>query len=283
MMKTFENKDVENYYDQTQVHYRMMWKLDEAMGLHYGIWDKGINNLKDAILNTNARLAALASLRAEHRGLDAGCGIGGSSIYLAKHIGCSMHGITLSRKQSETARATAAREGLSGQLEFSQQDYTATNFPDNHFDFAWCIESMQTASDKTKYFKEMRRVIKPGGHILIADIFKPQPYDITKEPDMQVMLNGWAMSDAISLPELHRFAGEYGFEVTRLEDVSRQVRRSVDRIYYASILGKIGTKLYNTFRKASYFSRIHYTTGFAQRKTFLQGKWGYYLVCLTKK
>ena len=46
-MKTFTNKEVENYYDETEVHYRQFWKLDKNMGLHYGIWDDTTKNLSD--------------------------------------------------------------------------------------------------------------------------------------------------------------------------------------------------------------------------------------------
>ena len=282
-MKRFNNKDVENYYDQTEVHYKTHWKLKESMGLHYGIWDKSTKNLTDAILNTNYRLMTLGEVKPDDVGLDAGCGIGGSSIYISKHKGCTMQGITLSKKQSETATRLAQDNGLSNKLTFSQQDFTATNFNDNTFDFAWCIESIQTAPDKSLFFKEMNRIIKPGGRILIADIFKPQPYSIANDPDMQTMLNGWAMEDAISIPELHQLSEQFNFKVTELQSVNKEVKKSVDRIYFACIVGKVGTKLYNMIYNASYFSKIHYKTGLAQKKTFKQNKWGYYLAVVTNQ
>ena len=282
LMKQFTNKDVEDYYDQTEVHYRMHWKLDECLGLHYGIWEENTKNLSDSILNTNFRLMTLGEVTAADHGLDAGCGIGGSSIYLAKNMGCTMRGITLSKKQSETGNKLAKDFGLADKCSFSQQDYTKTNFPDNTFDFAWCIESMETAPDKALFFKEMKRIIKPGGRILIADIFKPQPYDISNDTDMQTMLNGWAMSDAISIPELHELSAKNSFKVSKLVDVSKEVRKSVNRIYLACVIGKLGTKIYNMFYNASPFSKIHYKTGLAQKKTFEQGKWKYYLVVCEK-
>ncbi len=282
-MKRFTNKDIENYYDQTEVHYRMHWKLEEGMGLHYGIWDDNTKNLAEAVLNSNYRLMTLGGIKATDLVLDAGCGIGGSSVYLAKNLGCKVRGITLSEKQVKTATDLAAKKGVANNVEFSRQDYTATNFPDNTFDFAWCIESMQTADSKDAYFKEMRRIIKPGGKILIADIFKPQGYDMSKEKDMQTMLNGWAMSDILSLDELHTTAEKADFKVSKIEDVSKNVLKSVNRMYFASIIGAIGTKAYNMIYNASYFSKIHYKTGLAQKKAYHQNKWGYYLVSIENR
>ncbi len=279
-MKQFTNKDIENYYDQTEVHYRMHWKLDEGMGLHYGIWDANTKDLAAAVLNSNFRLMNLGEIKPTDYVLDAGCGIGGSSIYLAKNKGCKAHGITLSKKQVETATQNAKNKGLSDKLQFSQQDYTKTNFPDNTFDIAWCIESMETATDKTLFFNEMRRILKPGGKILVADIFKPESYDMSQEKDMQTMLNGWAMSDILSIEELHQIAAQSSFKVTKLENVSKEVLRSVNRMYFASMLGFVGTKAYNMIYNASHFSKIHYKTGFAQKKAYHKNKWGYYLVVI---
>ncbi len=283
-MKLFTNKDIENYYDQTEVHYRMHWKLDEGMGLHYGIWDENTKNLAEAVLNSNYLLMNMGGIQSSDTVLDAGCGIGGSSVYLASHLGCQVRGITLSEKQVKTATALALKKGVGDKVSFSQQDYTKTNFPDNTFDFAWCIESMQTATDKDAFFKEMKRIIKPGGKILFADIFKPQPYNIVGEKDMLTMLNGWAMSDILSISELHETTVRNAFEVSKIRDVSKEVLKSVNRMYLASLVGAIGTKAYNMIYNASHFSKIHYKTGLAQKKAYHKHQWGYYLImCENKK
>jgi len=283
-MKSFTNKDIENYYDQSEVHYRIFWKLKKSMGLHYGIWNKDTKNLADAVLNTNKMLMELGGIKSIDLMLDAGCGIGGSSIYVSKNTGCNVIGISLSKKQVNTATGLAKEYNLSDKIHFYQKDYTATGFDDNTFDIVWAIESMQTAKDKSLFYKEISRILKPGGKLLMADVFKPQGYNIDDEKDMQVMLNGWAMSDILSLDEFKKLAAEYSFDVTTLQDVSNEVKKSVDKIYIASILGMFGTFAYNLFRKATYFSRIHYTTGLAQKKAYYNGKWGYYLVaCVNKK
>lgn len=282
-MKQFTSADVENYYDQTEVHYRMFWNLEAAAGLHYGIWDSATRNNTEAILNTNTRLMRLGAIQADHYVLDAGCGIGGSGIFLARSLGCRVEGITLSKKQVRTATRLAGSAGLDHLLHFSCQNYLATDFPSETFDVVWAIESFGSSPDKAGFFREMHRILKPGGRLLFADTFKPYNYDIGTDRHMQIMLNGWAISDILSIEELQKTGEAEGFGDFRLEDVSAQIRPSVQRIYWAALLGMIGTKAYNLFKTATYFSRIHYKTGLAQKKTYKAGKWGYYLVAFTKR
>ena len=281
-MKTFTNQDVENYYDHTEPHYRMWWKLDASMGLHYGVWDKEVKSLNDAVINTNRELMLLGEIPRGAQVLDAGCGVGGSSIFLAKERNCEAKGITLSARQVATATQYAERHAVQNLVQFEQKDYTKTAYIENTFDFAWAIESMQTAQHKTLFFKEMARVLKPGGRLLIADCFKSYVYDINQEPEMLTMLNGWAISDILTLEELKEMAGTYGLELTGRRNVTREIKPSVNRIYWAALAGMIGTKAYNLVYNATYFSKIHYKTGLAQYKTYRKGLWDYELLALQK-
>lgn len=281
-MKTFTNQDVENYYDHTEPHYRMWWKLDASMGLHYGVWDPGIRTLKDAVINTNRELMLLGEIPEGASILDAGCGVGGSSIFLAKEKNCQARGITLSARQVATATKYAEQHGVRDLVQFEQKDYTNTGYEADSFDMVWAIESMQTAQDKSLFFKEIARVLKPGGRLLIADCFKSHPYNIQAEPHMLTMLNGWAISDILTLAELEDLAGTFGLRLCGRRNVSQEVKPSVNRIYWAALAGMIGTKAYNLVYNATYFSKIHYKTGLAQYKTYRKGLWDYELLALQK-
>ena len=97
------------------------------------------------------------------------------------------------------------------------------------------------------------------------------------------MLNGWAISDVPSIDELREVAEKNNFEVTNTKEFTKEIKRSVDKLYYASILGFFGTKIYNFFKEATYFSRIHYTTGLAQKKAYNNRDWGYYMIVFENK
>ena len=280
-MKTFTPRDVANYYDQTEVHYRRFWKFEEALGLHYGIWSEGIKNLKDAVLNTNALLAKLGDIKSTDTVLDAGCGVGGSAIFLAKNIGCKVTGITLSEKQAGTATEFADKRGVSELVSFKAMNYTSTTFADSSFDFVWAIESMQTATDKSDFLNEAKRVLKPGGKIVIADCFKSYNYPFNENKLMKLMFHGWAVSDVLSLDEFTEKAEQSGFKLEKELDVTKEVYPSVVKFFFAAFWGMFGTFLYNVFvKKASYFSRVHYKTGLSQFAAYKKNLWTYKLLVL---
>ncbi len=283
-MRTFSNKEVESYYDQTEIHYRQFWKLDKTMALHYGIWDATTKNLSDAMLNTNKQLMLRAGIKKEHRVLDAGCGVGGSSIYLAKNLGCRATGITLSKKQTITGAEFAMRDGVSELVDFQQQDYTNTDFPDNTFDIAWGLESTSTATSKPALFKEMHRVLKPGGKFAVGDFYKTTPYGIDDDADMKMMLNGWAIADIGTLDQFIKDGEEAGFKLVSIQDYTKDIKKSVNIMYYAYLAGGWYSWLYNTFNKNTRpFARDHYKTARAQYKAYKKGLWCYHHMAFQKQ
>jgi MPBQ/MSBQ methyltransferase len=83
--------------------------------------------------------------------LDVGCGIGGTSRYIAKKLGpeADVTGITLSNFQVKRATQLAAERGLSN-AKFQVMDALAMTFPDNSFDIVWACESGEHMPDKKK-------------------------------------------------------------------------------------------------------------------------------------
>lgn len=100
--------------------------------------------------------------------LDVGCGIGGSTLYLASKYRASATGITLSPVQAQRARDRAAAAGLSPHVNFEVADALAMPFADASFDLVWSLESGEHMPDKAQFLQECCRVLKPGGRLILA-------------------------------------------------------------------------------------------------------------------
>lgn len=100
--------------------------------------------------------------------LDVGCGIGGSTLYLASKYRASATGITLSPVQAARATARAETAGLGEHVGFQVADALAMPFEDHSFDLVWSLESGEHMPDKEQFLRECCRVLKPGGRLILA-------------------------------------------------------------------------------------------------------------------
>jgi len=283
-MKIFSTRDIIEYYDSTEVHYRRWWKFEETMCLHYALWDKNTKNIAQGIENNNAWLSELGEIKSTDYVLDAGCGPGGSSIYLAKRYGCRVKGVSLSKRQVEIANEFAQKHGVADLVSFEEMDYNFTSFPDNTFDVIWGIESIQTTEDKKVFFKEARRILKPGGRILIGDYFKTYPYNVEEEWAIRWMLHGWAISDIAGLDEFKEIGKEHGILYIKDRDVHTEIRKTVNLLMVIGYIGMYGSILYNTFvHKTSDFSHFHHRSYFGQFFSYYKNQWRYRLTLFRKE
>lgn len=100
--------------------------------------------------------------------LDVGCGFGGSSRWLAAtNPDAQVTGITLSPRQVERGTQLARERGLAN-VELRVMDALDMQFEDGTFDLVWACESGEHMPDKAAYVREMARVLKPGGTLVLA-------------------------------------------------------------------------------------------------------------------
>src|SRR5215813_12507551 len=87
------------YYDETWLDYRMLWLNPDNLAVHFGYTDSTTRSHTDALKNMNRVLADRVRIQPGERVLDAGCGVGGSSLWLARERGAEVVGITLAPSQ----------------------------------------------------------------------------------------------------------------------------------------------------------------------------------------
>lgn len=228
---------VARYYDRVQWLYNLGWTAGGTRSLHYGLWWDDTRSLAEAIVNGDRFVAAKLAVQASDHVLDMGCGVGGTSVFLAKTFGCRVTGITVSRVQLEQATAYAAASGVRHLVQFELMDFTAMTFGDATFTKAFTQETSNHALDKAALVRETHRVLKPGGCYVSLDVFQNRDVRPGGEAArFHCVLRGWP---SVSLERFDRYialAKEAGFDVVETGDVNSRTARSARAIWRRHVL-----------------------------------------------
>ncbi|XP_039121719.1 probable tocopherol O-methyltransferase, chloroplastic isoform X2 [Dioscorea cayenensis subsp. rotundata] len=199
-------KGIADLYDESSKMWEGLW----GEHMHHGFYDPGlpgsVAHHRRAQLRMIEETLSFAGVTEDSskwpkRVVDVGCGIGGSSRYLAKKYGAQCQGITLSPVQAQRAQALAVAEGLADKVSFQVADALDQPFPDGHFDLVWSMESGEHMPDKNKFVSELTRVAAPGATIIIVtwchrDLSQSED---SLKPDEITLLN--KICNAYYLPE----------------------------------------------------------------------------------
>ena len=117
------------------------------------------------------KLVGLASLAPGASVLDVGCGTGSLAIAAKRHVGATgeVCGIDASPEMIARATSKAARAGLD--VRFENAVAESLPFPDAQFDVVLSTLMLHHLPRKVRQqcAREIRRVLKPGGHLLVVD------------------------------------------------------------------------------------------------------------------
>ena len=280
----FTQKDVADYYNTTQNHYIQWWNLKKSLALHYGIWNKDTKTFSEALVNTNRLMMELASITDSDHVLDAGCGVGGSAIFIASQKDAKITGITLSKKQVAFAQTQIKEKRLDHNISVVQMDYTNTSFADTSFDVIWACESISSATNKGVFIKEASRLLKKGGRLILSDFFLSKENKEDKRNWMKKWGDTWSISKFVSTEYFINELIAQGFSIKENKDFTAKIGKSAKRMYYAALLGAIPSWLYNILHSnVSRFAKTHYLSGYYQYKALKAGLWQYKLMLAVKK
>ncbi len=277
------NKEIINYYDYCDIDYKITWRDKESLGMHFGFWDKSTKSHKESLLNQNKKLAELAKINSEDIILDAGCGVGGTSIWLAKNFNAKVHSISLSKKQINLAKEYSIKSNMQHLTNFSVQDYNKTSFSSEMFTVLWAQESVPNALDKKAFLKESYRLLKKRGRLVIADYFlSKKKQNPTESGILDKWMKGWAMSNLMLPQDFIKIAKEVGFKKIKHYNTSILIKPSFKRLlrlsYLAYPIEKISEllKIRNQYHAGNMRS-VHY--GY---KALKMGLWQHGLVYAEK-
>lgn len=211
---------VNKYYDAGAGRAERVKDLFAAIAPRYDL----INDLQSGGLHRlwKKRLLKLANGQPGERVLDLCCGTGDIALAFARR-GLEVTGLDFSEPMLAVARerlkVQSRKSKPRGLVEFLRGDAMHTPFPDESFDIVTIGYGLRNLQDWEAGLREMRRVARPGGRLLVLDFGKPDnalwravyfSYLRWCVPVLGKILCGDAQTHAYILESLTHYAGQNG-------------------------------------------------------------------------
>jgi tocopherol O-methyltransferase len=219
-------EQIQQFYDASSGLWEEVWGEHMHHG-YYGADGTVKKERRQAQIDLIEELLAWAGVERATDILDVGCGIGGSSLYLAEKFGAAATGITLSPVQANRATERAAAAGVNAR--FLVADALAMPFADGSFDLVWTLESGEHMPDKQQFLRECCRVLKPGGVLLMATwCNRPTeppnaPLSADEQKHLQDIYRVYCLPYVVSLPEYEAIAYSLPLQNIKTADWSTAV------------------------------------------------------------
>lgn len=227
-----KNSDkISHNYDWWQIYARQT-SADKTLAMHSGYYEKGIKTHEEAVINKNKLIEKFLDLDnlVKKRGiiLDAGCGVGGTSIYLAKiHSNIKFIGLNNSPSQIALAPKFAQQYHVGSNTEFILGDHCAIGIADNSIDGIFALEALTRTKDKKKFLEEAYRILKKNKKLVIDDAFllkKPSNY-FTKF-SYYAYCKTWKIPSVDYLQDFKTLLEDLKFYDINIKDITKNSRLS---------------------------------------------------------
>ena len=213
--RSYESGDsVANSYDEWTEDGILEFYWGEHIHLgHYGSPPKSTEFItaKHDFVHEMVRWGGLDKLPAKTTLLDVGCGIGGSSRILAQDYDFDVTAVTISPEQVKRAQELTPKDV---DAKFAVDDAMALSFADASFDVVWSVEAGPHMPDKAVFAKELLRVLKPGGILVVADWNQRDdrliPLNLWEKPVMKQLLDQWSHPAFSSIEGFSELLAETG-------------------------------------------------------------------------
>jgi len=182
-------------------------------------------------LEATEEIADSLDIAAGDHVLDVGSGIGGPARYMARRFDCRVTGIDLTAEFCDVARHLTRLLGLEERVRFELGNALAMPFGDASFEGAYSMNVSMNIADKDAFYREVWRVLKPGGWLMLSELARGTGPEI----DYPTPWASSAHASFLSTPEeTLRGLEDAGFEVvnfrTTVEESLAFGARSRERV-----------------------------------------------------
>ena len=221
-----ERSVIDHYDKMTRVFY-LQWSSEH---LHFGVFKAGErprHNETPKESDGHARaldrmvetIVAPAGIEGRHHVVDAGCGVGGTAFHLGRTRGCRVTGVNLCKTQLQIAGSKAVNADLGDRIDFEYANCSRSlPFADGSVDVVVNIESARHYSDRSRFLREVYRILKPGGRIVASDWMTHDAIPAGHyRKYIQPLCEDWMMCRLESQSSYTRLLQETGLEVIEFE------------------------------------------------------------------
>lgn len=228
--------------------------LESRLGYSFLTWDskhfgyypskkRGIGERQAQTL-TIELLAKKLKLNKSDLVLDAGCGRGTATCYLAKKYKAQILGIDIAPFELKKAKKLAQKYNFKRRVKFYLRDYSETGFSKSYFDKIFTLETIVHSPDLNKTLNEFHRILKPKGKLVLFEYSKSRPNEFTQEEKkiIELINDRSAMTSFNKMyhDTLTKYIEKAGFKIISDNDITKHMLPSLERFHqYAKIPYKI--------------------------------------------
>jgi ubiquinone/menaquinone biosynthesis C-methylase UbiE len=231
-----------DYYNSREADefYFHIWGGED---IHIGIYDPPQISIKAASRATvKAMEALLPSLKADYQILDIGAGYGGPARYLAGKHGARVDCLNLSETENERNRHLSRLAGLEKLIYIHTGNFEEIPFEANRHDVVWSQDAILHSDKKEQVFREVFRVLKPGGYFVFTD---PMQSDECPDGVLQPVLDRIHLREMGSVKRYREYLRQIGFEEITVREMPEQLVH-----HYARILEEVKKNYENIVEKS---------------------------------
>jgi tocopherol O-methyltransferase len=187
--------------------------------IHDGYYFTGSESRQEAQENLIKLIAEKTGIKNGDKVLDVGCGVGGSSIWLAKNLGAVTTGITISPVQVEIAQKLARENDVNST--FFVMDAEDMRF-DSKFNVIWVVAAMTHFHDQEAFIKSASDYLGSKGKFAIFDWMSSEDVaDVLNDRYLKPVSEGMLLAGLYSINIYIEWFIKYGYRITYAEDVTR--------------------------------------------------------------
>ncbi|KAM9995765.1 hypothetical protein ACTFIY_001940 [Dictyostelium cf. discoideum] len=209
---------VNTFYDLATDFYEFGW----GQSFHFATRHK-YESFEASIARHEMYMAHQLGLFPGMKVIDIGCGVGGPMRTIARFSGANVVGLNNNEYQIQRGKRLNENAGLSHLCSFIKADFMHVPVEDNTYDCAYQIEATCHAPDLVGLYKEVFRIVKPGGLFggyewIMTNKFNPEdPVEVNIKKQIEL---GNGLPDLVKPAEIINAAKAAGFEVITAFDVA---------------------------------------------------------------